>query len=74
MLIQILNDSDGIFFEGDVVKAKRFRDFTDDEKNRETNCVYFWNGNEIFAKRPSIGEFGEEYLYVYNEEVVIINE
>ena len=73
MLVQILND-DGTFSEGDIVKAKRFRDFTEDEKHRETNNSNMWNGSEIFAKRPTINAFGEEYLYMYDEEVEIINE
>lgn len=73
MLVQILKDN-GIFSEGDIVLAKRFKDFTEDEKHRETCYLDAWNGNEIFAKRPTTGVLGEEYLYMYDEEVIIINE
>lgn len=74
MLVQILKDNDKIFSEGDIVLAKRFKDFTEDEKHRESNHVDIWNGDEIFAKRPTTGVLGEEYLYMYDEEVIIINE
>ena len=32
MLVQILKDDYEIFSKGDIVEAKRFRDFTEDEK------------------------------------------
>lgn len=73
MLVQILKD-DKIFSEGEVVEAKRFRDFTEGEKHRESNYVDIWDGDEIFAKRPTTGVLGEEYLYMYDDEVIIINE
>ena len=63
----------GEFKVGDIVEAKRFKDFTDEEKSREDVAITS-DDNDIFAKKHEVNWDGCEYLIMFDEEVEIIEE
>lgn len=63
----------GEFKVGDIVEAKRLKDFTDEEKSREDVAITS-DDNDIFAKKHEVDCDGCEYLIMFDEEVEIIEE
>ena len=63
----------GEFKVGDIVEAKRVKDFTDEEKSREGVAITS-DDNDIFAKKHEVNWDGCEYLIMFDEEVEIIEE
>lgn len=72
MKVEILCDS-GCFKKGEVVEAKRFKDFIPEELEIETNDITLWDGDEIFAKRHEPYE-GACYLYMFASECKVVEE
>lgn len=74
MKIRLLKECDIEEVGGEIVDAKRFKDFTPEEVMNETDFPNGWHDDDVFAKRMQSSLDGTNYLYMSEDERVIINE
>ena len=74
MKIRLLKECDIEEVGAEIVDAKRFKDFTPEEVANETDFPASWRDDDVFAKRMESHLDGTNYLYMSEDERVIINE
>ena len=72
MKVRLLHQRNIDIIGAEVVDAKRFKDFTIDELREETGNAKLWTDDCIFAKREKTNAYGENYLFMFDHEVEVI--